>query len=148
MDVGWNAAATTAGVFTIDLRQAVRGRCVVKNRPRSHCKIGRIEASDMGTSRSTPIPHFLVIAFLFLATGRSRGLERVGAQALGAAPSTDAYSAIVATSEEATTLLQRADEAIGRADWKVAIDSLQRIVELPGEHLLTADQKTYTSARQ
>ncbi len=57
------------------------------------------------------------------------------------------FRATLQPSEEATTLLSRADEAIKRKDWKLAIDSLQRIVELPGEHILTSDGRVYESAR-
>jgi len=49
-----------------------------------------------------------------------------------------AYPAILQPSEEASNLLSRANEAIEREDWKLAVDSLQGIVELPGEHVLTA----------
>ncbi len=58
------------------------------------------------------------------------------------------YAAIIQPSEEATTLLRRASEGIERQDWKLAIDSLQRIVELPGEHVLTSDGQVYESARR
>ncbi len=58
------------------------------------------------------------------------------------------FSAIIQPSEEASTLLRRAGEAIERADWKLAVDSLQRLVELPGEHVLTSDGRTYESARR
>src|SRR5690606_17791332 len=45
-------------------------------------------------------------------------------------------------------LLRRTGEAIDRKDWKLAIDSLQRIIELPGEHVLSEDGKLYESARR
>ncbi len=67
---------------------------------------------------------------------------------LQAAGRTNPYAAVLQPSEEATTLLKRAQEGIDRADWKLAVDSLQRIVELPGEHVLTSDGKTYESARR
>ncbi len=57
------------------------------------------------------------------------------------------FSATLQVSEEAGTLMKRADEGIERQDWKLAIDSLQRIIELKGEHTLTADGRLYESAR-
>ncbi len=57
------------------------------------------------------------------------------------------YSAILHGSEEAGTLMKRAEEGIERQDWKLAIDSLQRMIELKGEHILTADGRLYESAR-
>ncbi len=59
----------------------------------------------------------------------------------------DNTAAIIQTSEEANTLLARAEEGIQRQDWKLTVDSLQRIIELPGEHLLTSDRQIYESAR-
>lgn len=58
------------------------------------------------------------------------------------------YAAVLHPSEEAATLLSRANDGIERQDWKLAIDSLQRIIELPGEHVLTADGQLYESARR
>ena len=58
------------------------------------------------------------------------------------------YAALLQPSEEATHLLSRADEAIKREDWKLAIDSLQRIVELAGDHVLSSDERRYESARR
>ncbi|MBP7933445.1 MAG: PQQ-binding-like beta-propeller repeat protein [Phycisphaerae bacterium] len=58
------------------------------------------------------------------------------------------YAAVLHPSEEASTLLSRANDGIERQDWKLAIDSLQRIIELPGEHVLTADGQLYESARR
>ena len=58
------------------------------------------------------------------------------------------FAAILHTSEEAGTLMKRADEGIERKDWKLAIDSLQRIIELPGDHILTGDNRVYESARR
>ena len=62
--------------------------------------------------------------------------------------STGPYAAVLHPSEEAATLLGRAKDGIDRQDWKLAIDSLQRIIELPGEHVLTADGQLYESARR
>ncbi len=64
-----------------------------------------------------------------------------------AADSSDTSAAIIQTSEEANTLLARAEEGIQRQDWKLTVDALQRIIELPGEHLLTSDRQIYESAR-
>ncbi len=58
------------------------------------------------------------------------------------------FAAILDDSEEAAALLKRADEAIRREDWKLAIDSLQRIVEMPGDSVLRVDERTYESARR
>ncbi|MEP0844436.1 MAG: PQQ-binding-like beta-propeller repeat protein [Phycisphaerae bacterium] len=58
------------------------------------------------------------------------------------------FSAVLHPSEEATTLMSRANQGLEREDWKLVIDSLQRIIELPGEHVLTADGKVYESARR
>lgn len=58
------------------------------------------------------------------------------------------FGAIFDDSEEATALLKRANEAVQREDWKLTIDSLQRIVELPGDSVLRADDQTYESARR
>ncbi|HOW18350.1 MAG TPA: PQQ-binding-like beta-propeller repeat protein, partial [Phycisphaerae bacterium] len=58
------------------------------------------------------------------------------------------FAAILDDSEEAAALLKRADEAVRREDWKLAIDSLQRIVEMPGDGVLRVDDRTYESARR
>ena len=57
-------------------------------------------------------------------------------------------SAILDESEEAAHLLRRAAEAAERQDWKLAIDALQRIVELPGETIVQAAPDAYESARR
>lgn len=54
---------------------------------------------------------------------------------------------VVQISEEAASLMARAREGVQRQDWKLAIDSLQRIVELPGEHVLRVNDNKYESAR-
>ncbi len=56
------------------------------------------------------------------------------------------FAAVLHASEEAGTLLRRAEEGIERQDWKLAIDSLQRMIELPGEHILARDGHVYESA--
>ncbi len=43
--------------------------------------------------------------------------------------------------------MARAREGVQRQDWKLAIDSLQRIVEMPGEHLVKSEESKYESAR-
>lgn len=58
------------------------------------------------------------------------------------------FAAILDDSEEAATLLKRANEAAKREDWKLAIDSLQRIIDLPGDHVLRADEGSYEAARR
>lgn len=63
-------------------------------------------------------------------------------------PGRNPFAAVLHPSEEATTLLSRARQGIEREDWKLAVDSLQRIVELPGEHVLTSDGQVYESARR
>lgn len=60
----------------------------------------------------------------------------------------DYLAAVLHPSEEATTLLSRAREGTDRQDWKLAVDSLQRIIELPGDHILTTTTTKYESARQ
>jgi len=55
---------------------------------------------------------------------------------------------VIRPSEEAAALLSRANEGIGRQDWKLAVDSLQRIMDLPGAHLLTDDGLLLESARR
>lgn len=62
-------------------------------------------------------------------------------------PQDNPYAAVLHVSEEASTLLKRAEDGIERQDWKLAIDSLQRIVELPGEHILSGDGRLYECAR-
>jgi outer membrane protein assembly factor BamB/tetratricopeptide (TPR) repeat protein len=62
----------------------------------------------------------------------------------GPAPQT---GAILHESEEASHLMTRAGDAIGRQDWKLAIDALQRVVELSGDHLLRADDGRFIAAR-
>ena len=57
-------------------------------------------------------------------------------------------AAVLHSSEEAGTLLSRARQGIEREDWKLVVDSLQRIIELPGEHVLTSDGRVYESARR
>lgn len=54
---------------------------------------------------------------------------------------------ILQPSEEAESLMARARESVQRQDWKLAIDSLQRIVDLPGEHVLKAGETKYEAAR-
>lgn len=56
--------------------------------------------------------------------------------------------AVLYPSEEATTLLSRAREGAARQDWKLVVDSLQRIIELPGDHILATSEIRYESARQ
>ncbi|HOB73352.1 MAG TPA: PQQ-binding-like beta-propeller repeat protein [Phycisphaerae bacterium] len=58
------------------------------------------------------------------------------------------FAAVLHPSEEATTLMARARQGIEREDWKLVVDSLQRIVELPGEHVLTSDGRVYEAARR
>ena len=58
------------------------------------------------------------------------------------------FEAVVHPSEEGGTLLKRAEEGIEHQDWKLAIDSLQRLIELQGEHVLTSDGQLYESARR
>lgn len=54
---------------------------------------------------------------------------------------------VIQVSEEAASLMARAREGVDRRDWKLAIDSLQRIVELPGEHILRVNDNRYEMAR-
>ncbi|HOA73035.1 MAG TPA: PQQ-binding-like beta-propeller repeat protein [Phycisphaerae bacterium] len=61
---------------------------------------------------------------------------------------TEYASAVLHPSEEATTLLNRALDGAARQDWKLVVDSLQRIIELPGDHILATDASKYESARQ
>ncbi|MGQ9650125.1 MAG: outer membrane protein assembly factor BamB family protein [Phycisphaerae bacterium] len=56
-------------------------------------------------------------------------------------------SPVIQVSEEAASLMARAREGVERRDWKLAIDSLQRIVELSGEHILRVDDNRYEMAR-
>lgn len=63
-------------------------------------------------------------------------------------PGQDPFAAVIQPSEEAMTLLTRATGGLERRDYKLVIDSLQRIVELPGEHVLTSDHRVYESARR
>ncbi len=56
------------------------------------------------------------------------------------------FAAVLHTSEEAGTLLRRAEEGVERQDWKLAIDSLQRMIELPGEHILDRGGHVFESA--
>ncbi len=63
-------------------------------------------------------------------------------------PSADPYAAVIRPSEEAAALLGRANEGIRRQDWKLAVDSLQRIMDLAGAHLLTDDDLLFESARR
>lgn len=58
------------------------------------------------------------------------------------------FAAVLHTSEEADTLMKRADEGLARQDWKLVVDSLQRIIELPGDHILRADDRIYESGRR
>lgn len=58
------------------------------------------------------------------------------------------YAAVLHASEEATTLLSRAQEGAARQDWKLVVDSLQRIIDLPGDHILETTPARYESARQ
>ncbi len=58
------------------------------------------------------------------------------------------FAGVITISEEAKTLLSRAEEGMERKDWKLVVDSLQRIIELQGEHVLTSDDQTYESARR
>lgn len=58
------------------------------------------------------------------------------------------YAAILHDSEEAGNLLKRASQAVAQKDWKLAVDSLQRIIELPGDSVLQATSGAYESARR
>jgi outer membrane protein assembly factor BamB/predicted negative regulator of RcsB-dependent stress response len=58
------------------------------------------------------------------------------------------FAAVLHPSEEATTLLSRAQEGVARKDWKLVVDSLQRIIDLPGDHILATTETKYESARQ
>ncbi len=57
------------------------------------------------------------------------------------------FGAVLQPSEEATTLLDRARDGQQRQDWKLVVDSLQRIIELPGDHVLSTNEVKYESAR-
>ncbi|MBI4579695.1 MAG: PQQ-binding-like beta-propeller repeat protein, partial [Planctomycetes bacterium] len=57
------------------------------------------------------------------------------------------FAAVLHPSEEATTLISRAREGQARGDWKLVVDSLQRIIELPGDHVLASSETMYESAR-
>lgn len=72
--------------------------------------------------------------------------QQIGGGSSGANPPA-VGTAILHPSEEATTLLERADEALAREDWKLVVDSLQRIIELPGDHVLATTDTKYESAR-
>lgn len=60
----------------------------------------------------------------------------------------DYFAAVLHPSEEATTLLSRAQEGASRQDWKLVVDSYQRIIELPGDHILATNDTKHESARQ
>ncbi|MCG3137198.1 MAG: hypothetical protein HJJLKODD_01041 [Phycisphaerae bacterium] len=51
-------------------------------------------------------------------------------------------------SQPINELLRKADEAIAQSDWKLAIDSLQRIIEEPASGVVPRDGNHYESARQ
>lgn len=93
---------------------------------------------------------FALIAVLVatLRPGESAGQRlRLWGPGRPSATSPSEQGAIIPASQEAESLMGRAREAIQREDWKLAVDSLQRIVDLPGEHVLQAGAGRYESAR-
>lgn len=86
---------------------------------------------------------FVTALFLYSRLAQARIVTVVGSSGSG-----EATGAVLNDSEEASHLLKRAREAIEREDWKLAIDSLQRIVDLPGDHVLHADDARFESARR
>lgn len=81
---------------------------------------------------------FLIIPILPLAETAPAATDDAGNPA----------QASIQLSEEAGTLLRRAEAAIERGDFKLAVDSLQRMIDLPGDHVLIRDESTYESARR
>ena len=72
--------------------------------------------------------------------------------ALGATsrPAVDQFQAlpvVPVVSPEAAGLARRADDAVGSGDWKLAIDSLARLMQLPGDQLVEAAPDRFESAR-
>lgn len=94
--------------------------------------------------RWAPLPAWLALAGL-LALGPAvvRGEIKQGRESRQ-----NEFAAVLYPSEEATTLMSRARQGIERGDWKLAVDSLQRIIELPGEHILASDGDSFESARR
>jgi outer membrane protein assembly factor BamB/tetratricopeptide (TPR) repeat protein len=76
-----------------------------------------------------------------------RRIAAPNGQAGDKAPVRADWGAVLHPSEEATTLLERAREGESRQDWKLVVDSLQRIIELPGDHVLATHATKYESAR-
>lgn len=88
------------------------------------------------------------LALMLLVPGAitEAGPESVAPEAATAPVAGHPFAAVLHSSEEAQTLLRRAEEGSGRGDWKLVTDSLQRMIELPGEHLLSRTGRNYTSA--
>ncbi len=93
---------------------------------------------------------FAVIAALVAILpldGSSAQRIRIVAPGRPASAGPASTGAILQPSQEAESLIARAKEGIQRSDWKLAIDSLQRIVDLGGEHVLKVNDHRYESAR-
>lgn len=59
----------------------------------------------------------------------------------------DPYAAILPISAESVSLLDRAERAVLRGDWKVAVDAMDRLLVLSGGHLVDGDRGLYASPR-
>lgn len=103
---------------------------------------GIFAPADMPHIRMTALCACLLLSVVLLAFPATQ----VAAQEIRTPAA--ALLATLQPSEEATTLLNRADQGAERQDWKMVIDCLQRMVELGGEHLLTRDEHVYESARR
>lgn len=103
--------------------------------------------------RLRPVVVGVVVAAVVLSGGRAASAQQTIRATIGRREVEDRsraknFVAVLHPSEEAGTLLSRARQGIEREDWKLVVDALQRIVELPGEHVLTSDGRVYESARR
>lgn len=101
---------------------------------------------------SPRVPRFLILSLIGLVVITATSARALSIRVQEGTATANPYTAQLQPSEEARTLLNRADEAAGRQDWKVVIDALQRIIELPGEHVLAEGDpggaQRYESARR
>lgn len=119
--------------------------------------VGRIRLKvEPKASRERQASVWVAALLAILAAAELAGVEQVGLVPrpiglnVNRTPNRAAGSErgpVVQVSEEAALLMTRARESVQRQDWKLAIDSLQRIVELPGEHVLQVSDHKYESAR-
>lgn len=87
------------------------------------------------------------LAAVYLAAWAALASAAPEVQTPTAAPAADPFAAVLHPSEEATTLIARAEEGLDRKDWKLVADCLQRIIDLPGDQVLTSGDRKYASAR-